>query len=202
MRVNIESMLFWYFLLCTTAFTASDDSNAAPNLTPNLTSNLTPNITPNLTPYPAPDPTPNTNADPDRPSNDTTDTKGLFLRVYASVFSLKDGSQLDDTDTRAVDTLRASVQRLLGVGTGADTLSAARRSSDEELLRILFLAVAGEFTVSQSPSALPQRCALVVDASSGELVLRDSTVTQSVILEVLLIVSIVCLMRAWGDQRR
>ena len=126
----------------------------------------------------------------------------LFLHVYSSVFSLRDGSQLDDTDTRALDTLRASVQRLLDVDGDADVLSVARAARDEALLRILFLAVAGEFTVSRSPSALPQRCALVVDASSGALVLKDSATTQSVILEVLLIVSIACLMRAWGEQRR
>lgn len=129
-------------------------------------------------------------------------SEALFLEVFGGVFSLRDGSLLDSTDTRAFDTIRASVRRLLDTGRETDVLAVARGASDETLLRVLFLAVAGEFTVSRSPSALPQRCALVVDASSGALVLKDSAVTQSVILEVLLIVSIVCLLRAWGDQRR
>jgi hypothetical protein len=45
---------------------------------------------------------------------------------------------------------------------------------------------------------MPQRCGIVVDPSSGALVLQDSAATQSVILETLLIVSIVCLVKAWG----
>jgi hypothetical protein len=125
----------------------------------------------------------------------------LFLQVYSDIFILKDGSTLANTDTRALDTMRASVQRLLAVGSHDNLLAVARGLSDHALLRVLFLAVAGEFTVAQPPTALQQRCALVVDASSGELVLRDSQITQSVILEVLLIVSIVCLMRAWGGRQ-
>jgi hypothetical protein len=40
----------------------------------------------------------------------------------------------------------------------------------------------------------------VVDAGTGELALKDSAEAQSVILEVLLIVSIVCLMRTWAGR--
>jgi hypothetical protein len=93
--------------------------------------------------------------------------------------------------------MRGGVQRLLAVGPGADFLGVARELPDEDLLRILFLAVVGNFTTDQSPSALPQRCAMVVDPGSGGLVIKDSRATQSVILEVLLIVSIVCLLKAW-----
>lgn len=96
-----------------------------------------------------------------------------------------------------MDAMQGSVQRLLAVGADADLLSVARGLPDEELLRVLFLAVVGDFTTDQSPSALPQKCALVVDPGSGGFVLKDAGTTQSVILEVLLIISIVCLLRAW-----
>ena len=54
--------------------------------------------------------------------------------------------------------------------------------------------------MDQSPSAIPQACAVVVEPGSGGLVLRDNSTTQSVILDVLLIVSIVFLLRAWGGK--
>jgi hypothetical protein len=127
----------------------------------------------------------------------------LFRQVYAKIFTLRDGSVLADTDTRALDTMRASVQRLLAVGAGADAVAIARGLPDDALLRLLFLAVAGNFTVAdKGGSGLPQRCSLVVDARTGGLGLRDSAATQSVILEVLLIISIVCLMRVWGGGGR
>jgi hypothetical protein len=120
-----------------------------------------------------------------------------FHRVYENVFRLRDGSHLGAARGRAVDAMRGGVQRLLAVGPDADFLGVARDLPDEDLLRILFLAVVGNFTTDQSPSALPQRCAMVVDPGSGGLVVKDARATQSVILEVLLIVSIVCLLRAW-----
>ena len=121
----------------------------------------------------------------------------LFHEVYDDVFRLKDGSKLGNGESKATDAMQGSVQRLLAVGTDADILSVARALPDEALLRILFLAVVGNFTTDQSPSALPQKCALVIDPGSGGFVLKDVGMTQSVILEVLLIVSIVCLLRAW-----
>lgn len=140
-------------------------------------------------------------ADADSHPDGGSANDALFLQVYTDIFILRDGSTLTKTDSRAIDTMRASVQRLLAVGSHDDLLAVARVLPDHALLRLLFLAVAGELTVAQPLSALSQRCALVVDASSGELVLRDSQITQSVILEVLLIVSIICLMRAWGDRQ-
>lgn len=129
------------------------------------------------------------------------DQSALFRQVYGEIFTLRDGSTLAGTDTRALDTIKTSVQRLLGLAPGIGVLGAARALPDDALLRILFLAVAGNFTVADRlGSGLPQQCALVVDAGTGELMLRDAGEAQSVILEVLLIVSIICLMRTWGAK--
>ena len=135
-------------------------------------------------------------------SGDPVSQLYMFHEVYADVFRLRDGSQLGGVSARAVDAMRSSVQRLLAVGSNTDLTSVARSLPDEALLRVLFLAVVGNLTTDQSPSALQQRCALVVDAGTGGFVLKDSGTTQSVILEVLLIVSIVCLLRAWGAPGR
>jgi hypothetical protein len=120
----------------------------------------------------------------------------LLHQVYDGVCRLRNGSSLGSGWNRAMDAMQGSIQRLLAVGSGEETLAAARSLPDEDLS----LAVVGNFTTDQSPSALPQKCALVVDPGSGSFVLKDASMTQSIILEVLLIVSIVCLLRAWKAQ--
>ena len=124
----------------------------------------------------------------------------LLHDTYASTFRLRDGSTLSSVDSEALNAMRGSVQRLLAVGhrENVSFLNHTRSLPDDRLLGILLLAVAGNFTVDQSPSAVPQKCGIVVDSASGALMLRDNAAAQSVILEVLLIVSIVCLVRAWG----
>jgi hypothetical protein len=127
----------------------------------------------------------------------------LLHDAYTSTFRLRDGSALASVDSAALDAMRGSVERLLAVGVGGGgLLNHTRALPDDRLLSILLLAVAGNFTVDQSPSAIPQRCGIVVDPGSGALMLRDNAAAQSVILEVLLIVSIVCLVRAWGGANK
>jgi hypothetical protein len=131
-------------------------------------------------------------------STSAFDTKLLARDVYTQVFRLSDGSHLANTDTAAVNSMLDNVHRLLACRPGDDVIGILRNNSDGDILRTLFLSVAGNFAVEQSSSALPQRCALVVDPGTGSLMFRDSSTTRSVIIEVLLVVSIVCLLRAWG----
>lgn len=124
----------------------------------------------------------------------------LLHDVYTSTFRLRDGSTLTSVDSTTIDAMKGSVRRILAVeGNVTDVLNLTRSLPDDRLLGLLLLAVAGNFTVDQSPSALPQKCGIVVDPGTGALMLRDNTVAQSVVLEVLLIVSIVCLLSAWGS---
>jgi hypothetical protein len=127
----------------------------------------------------------------------------LFHSVYTRIFRLRDGSTLSSVDSTALDSMKGSVLRILGAdnnNNSTDLLNLTRSLPDDRLLGLLLLAVAGDFTVDQSPSALPQRCGIVVDPGTGALVLRDNAVAQSVVLEVLLIVSIVCLLSAWAKK--
>ena len=141
------------------------------------------------------------------PKNPTTNPLDIQLDstllhdTYASTFRLRDGSTLSSVDSEALHAMRDSVQRLLAVGENVSFLNHTRSLPDDRLLGILLLAVAGNFTVDQSPSAIPQKCGIVVDSATGALMLRDNAAAQSVILEVLLIVSIVCLVRAWGGGK-
>ncbi len=124
----------------------------------------------------------------------------LLHDVYTNIFRLRDGSSLSSVDSTAIDAMKGSLRRILAAGDGeGDLLGLTRSLPDNRLLGLLLLAVAGNFTVDQSPSALPQKCGIVVDPGTGVLMLRDNSVAQSVILEVLLIVSIVCLLRSWSS---
>ena len=117
---------------------------------------------------------------------------------YLTTFPLQDGPTLASLDASALDSMRGSLQRLLVVrGPNAEILWEVRALPDPALL----LAVAGNLTVDQSPSVMQQQCGIVVDGGTGALVLRDNSATKSVILEVLLIVSIFCLLRAWGEKK-
>ena len=125
--------------------------------------------------------------------------RALLRDVYTDIFRLRDGSTLTSVDSTALNAMHGSVRRILAAGDG-DILNHTRALPDDRLLGLLLLAVAGNFTVDQSPSALPQKCGIVVDPGTGALVLRDNAVAQSVVLEVLLVVSIVCLLLAWGGD--
>ena len=139
----------------------------------------------------------------------------LPIQVYSSVFSLRDGSEISPLGLRAVDTMVLHVGRLLDFqavpssgqgeeGGGDSILEFARRNiSDAHLWKILFLAVAGNSTVYQprAAQAVPQQCALVADPATGELAFFDSGNTRSVILEVLLIICLLCLLRAWSKMK-
>jgi hypothetical protein len=125
----------------------------------------------------------------------------LLHSAYTDTFHLSDGSTLVSVESAATEAMQESLQRLLACGPRVNLLNFTRSLPDERLLKLLLLSVAGNFTVDQSPSALQQQCGIVVDPGTGALILRDSRATQSVILEVLLIVSIVCLLRAWGGVR-
>ena len=127
----------------------------------------------------------------------------LENQVYLSTFRLEDGSQLSEANTISVQVMLHNARRLLAVDSMRDVVNATRSADDQTLLKILYLAVAGNFVVSRDrPGAFQQRCALVIDPGTSGLVLQDNSSTQYVILEVLVIVSILCLLRAWSGSEK
>ena len=152
----------------------------------------------------------------------------MMQQAFSKVFRLRDGSQLAGGDSETLNAMVYNIKRLLlGISPPSTPLPFisdiqnpnnqnpnnqnlnhnitvllhfVRTLPDMDLMRVLLLAVAGDFIVDHSPSAIQQRCAVVVDPGSGGLVLRDNNASQSVILDVLLIVSIVFLLKAWGGE--
>lgn len=122
----------------------------------------------------------------------------LSNQVFREVFKLKDGSQLTETNPISVNLMTNNVARLINTASISNILNATRALSDRDLLKILFLSVAGNFVVeNKEQDILNRRCTLVVDPGTSALVVEDTSSTQYVILEVLVIVSIICLLRAW-----
>lgn len=135
----------------------------------------------------------------------STDPQFVLLsnQVFREVFKLKDGSQLTETNPISVSLVTNNIARLLNTAsTPSNVLNATRASSDKDLLKILYLAVAGNFVVeSREQDVLSRRCTIVVDPGTTALVVEDTSSTQYVILEVLIIVSIICLLRAWEASK-
>jgi hypothetical protein len=120
--------------------------------------------------------------------------------IYIDTFRLQDGSRLTEFSNVALNVMINNVKRLLSQPFNEDIINATRQLNDEAILKILYLAVAGNFVTSNvEKSALPQRCTLYVNPGTGALVLSDNTSTQNIVLECLVIISILCLLRAWSD---
>jgi hypothetical protein len=126
----------------------------------------------------------------------------LEKEVYSNTFLMSDGSELTDVKHNAVNGMIQNARRLLEIPNNESITSSVRNSSDDKILKIIFLAVAGNFVVYQGHSGtISQTCSLVINPGSGALVLRDNFNTQSVIMEVLVIVSIICLLRSWKEDK-
>lgn len=103
---------------------------------------------------------------------------------------------------QAVSALEQQVKRVMGADPALDlNVSALRDRPDPELLRILFLAVLGNFTSAAAPE-WNQPCRLVVDPTTGVVTLHDSRQVESLALKVVVILLVaVELQRKLGEAQ-
>lgn len=111
-----------------------------------------------------------------------------FSSIANEALRLQGGALLGgDMHVNAVLELEQQVKRVMGADPALDlNVSALRDRPDTELLRILFLAVLGNYTSAASPQ-WDQPCRLVVDPTTGLVALHNSPPPVSVALKVVVI---------------
>lgn len=130
-------------------------------------------------------------------------TPDYFANVANQALRLDGGPIFGgDLSVRAVSGLEQQVKRVLGADPSLDlNISAMRDLSDPELLRILFLAVLGNFT-SAAASEWQQPCRLVVDTKSGLVHLRDAPPVASLALKIVVALLVAVQFKRWVAEVR
>jgi hypothetical protein len=115
-------------------------------------------------------------------------TPEYFASVANQALRLQGGALLGgDMNVHAVQELEQQVKRVMGSDPALDlNVSSLRDRPDTELLRILFLAVLGNYTSAAGPE-WNQPCRLVVDPATGLVALHESPPAVSVALKVVVI---------------
>lgn len=93
----------------------------------------------------------------------------------------------EDMQQMAVRELEQQVKRVMAADPALPlNVSSLRDRPDTELLRILFLAVLGNFTSAAAPE-WGQPCRLVVDPNTGKVALEDPPPMESIALKVVVV---------------
>ena len=111
-----------------------------------------------------------------------------FPSVADQVFRVQGRAKIgSDTQTLAVRELEQQVKRVMAADPALPlNVSSLRDRPDPELLRILLLAVLGNYTSAISQD-WGQPCRLVVDPLSGSIQLEDEPPTESIALKVVVV---------------
>jgi len=115
-------------------------------------------------------------------------TPEYFASVANQALRLQGGALIGgDMHVNAVRELEQQVKRVMGADPGLDlNVSALRERPDPELLRILFLAVLGNYTSAATPE-WNRPCSLVVDPSTGLVAVQDAPPVVSLSLKVVVV---------------
>jgi hypothetical protein len=127
-----------------------------------------------------------------------------FASVANQALRLRGGALLGgDLHVRAVAELEQQVKRVMGADPGLElNVTALRDRPDTELLRILFLAVLGNYTSAASQD-WNRPCSLVVDPQTGLVALHEPDTTASLSLKVVVVLLVaVQLQRKLAETRR
>jgi hypothetical protein len=102
-----------------------------------------------------------------------------------------------DLSISAVAALEQQVKRVMGADPSLDlNVSAVRDLSDQALLRILFLAILGNYT-SAAAEEWQQPCRLVVDPKNGAIRLQDPPPVASLALKIVVALLVAVQFKKW-----
>lgn len=126
-----------------------------------------------------------------------------FASVANQALKLRGGASIGpDLSLRAVVELEKQVKRAMGADPALElNVSELRDRSDPELLRVLFLAVLGNFT-SAASSGWQRPCSLVVDPRTGLVGLEDIPALASLAQKVVLMLLVAVQFKQWVDEVR
>jgi hypothetical protein len=126
-----------------------------------------------------------------------------FASVANQVLKLRGGASLGpDLSVQAVGALEQQVKRVLGDDPSQPlNVSSLRARSDPELLRVLLLAVLGNFT-SAAGDAWQRPCSLVVDPRTGLVALDDTPALASLAQKVVLMLLVAVQFKQWVEDVR
>jgi len=119
-------------------------------------------------------------------------TPPYFASVANGALRIKGDAVLGPLDTVPIDRLEQQVKRVMGADPSLPlNMSQVAGLPEQALLRILLLAVIGNFT-SSAAAAWQQPCSLVVDPSDGSFVLdggpgRDAQAIKAVVILLLIV---------------
>jgi hypothetical protein len=134
-------------------------------------------------------------------------TPPYFSTVANQVLRMKGGSRLGDSgpsdlNLRAVKALEQQVKRVLaGDPSTPLNISTLRDRPDTELLRILFLAMLGNYT-SAAAAEWNRPCSLEIDPETGRITPSDSAPLASLALKVILVLLVAVQLKRWVQETR
>jgi len=133
----------------------------------------------------------------------STATPAYFASVANQALKLKGGASIGpDLSLRAVMELEQQVKRVMASDPALElNVSALRDRPDPELLRLLFLAVLGNFT-SGAASGWQRPCSLVVDPRTGLVGLEDTPALASLAQKVVLMLLVAVQFKQWVEEVR
>lgn len=124
-----------------------------------------------------------------------------FSTVANQVLRMQGGSRLGgDLNVHAIYQLEQQVKRIMGSDPSQGlNVSALRDAPDTELLRVLFLAVLGNFT-SAAAADWNRPCSLVVNPMTGLVQTENPPQTETLALKVVLVLLVAVQLRQWVTE--
>lgn len=121
----------------------------------------------------------------------------LLIPMANEVYILQGGAKLSETNTKVAFSLEQQVKRVAAMDPALDfNVSYIRDLPDKDLVRILLLAVLGNFTTAQGGDwAKP--CSLSIDKNTGNVQIHDTTGQDTAALKVLLVLLCLIQIRQW-----
>jgi hypothetical protein len=128
----------------------------------------------------------------------TTQTQAQTLVSVANeVYLLQGGAKISESNTKVAFSLEQQVKRIAAMDPSLDfNVSNVRELPDKDLMRMLLLAVLGNFTTAQGGD-WGKPCSLAIDKHTGSVTIHDTIGQDTAALKVLLVLLCLIQIRQW-----